>query len=104
MEDTTAKKTTNSFTKKKSFKLIEGKFEPAEAADVLFSILHDKIRFHNVQRLSIKERFNGDTSYSEGRLKDLKKSKKKIAKLIVEARDNGYNVEINSIIEMILTK
>lgn len=83
-----------------SFTLIEGTFEPSEAADVLFTILDDKIRFHNIQILSIQERFSGDTNNSERRLSDLKDSKKRIATLIMEARKSGCEIEINSSIEM----
>lgn len=85
-----------------SFKLIEGVFEPSEAVDVLFSVLGDKIRYHNIQILSIQERFNGDTSRSEKRLQELKKSKKDITKLILHARDQNCEVEILGNIQITL--
>ncbi len=84
--------------------MIEGSFSPQGAAEVLFSIIGDKIRFHNVEILSIKERFNGDTQHSEKRLKELKAAKKQVAQLILEARDKGYQVDIHSTIEIELTK
>ncbi len=90
--------------KTRSFKLIEGVFGPAEAADILFSIVNDKIKFHNIHILSIKERFNGNTEVSERRLKELKISKKNIAKILSEALELGYDVEINSDIEITLRK
>lgn len=81
-------------------KLIKGTFDPVDAAEVLFSILSDKIRFHNIQILSIKERFSGDTKYSEQRLNELKEAKQKVANLILEARDQDCQIEINSNIEI----
>ena len=85
-----------------SFKLIDGTYDPSEAADVLFSVLGDKIRFHNIQILSIQERFNGDTSHSEKRLHELKESKKQIADIILKARDNNYDIEIKGVIDISL--
>tara|TARA_R110002012_G_scaffold322083_1_gene554891 strand:- start:68944 stop:69261 length:318 start_codon:yes stop_codon:yes gene_type:complete len=85
-----------------SFKLIDGTYEPSEAADVLFSVLGDKIRFHNIQILSAQERFNADTSVSEKRLHELKESKHQVADLILKARDNNYEIEINGVINITL--
>lgn len=85
-----------------SFKLIDGTFDPSEAADVLFSVFGDKIRFHNIQILSVQERFSGDTSYSEKRLHELKESKRQVADLILRARDNNYDIEINGVINITL--
>jgi hypothetical protein len=104
MDYSSPKEKNNTVNSVQSFKLIEGIFEPSEAADVLFTILDDKIRFHNIQILSIQERFNGDTRNSQRRLNDLKESKKKIANLIIDARAKGFEIEINSNIEMIFKK
>lgn len=87
-----------------SFKLIDGTFDAVESADVLFSILSDKIRFHNIQILSIQERFSGDTSYSEKRLEQLKVAKRQVAELILKARNLNYDIEIKGSIQMTLKK
>ena len=36
--------------------LVEGKFTPSEAADVVSSLISEKINFHKIQRLSSLER------------------------------------------------
>lgn len=87
---------TETLTSKETVKLIRGTFSPEDAAEVLFSILSDKIRFHNIQVLSIKERFNGDTSYSEQRLVELKAAKEKVSQLILEAKNSNSEIEIQS--------
>ncbi|WP_224483380.1 hypothetical protein [Robertkochia aurantiaca] len=90
--------------KKDTIKLIEGHYTPGEAAEILFSVLSDKIRFHNIQILSIKERFNGDTAHSENRVKELRAAQEKVEELIKEARDNGYKFRIKSDISISLYK
>ena len=87
-----------------NIQLVEGTFSPVEAADVLFSLISDKIKFHNLQILSVQERFNGDTSHSEQRIKALKIAKNQAKDLILKARDEGYDVKIDSVIDIRLVK
>jgi hypothetical protein len=81
-------------------KLIDGDYSVSEAADVLFSVISDKIRFHNIQMLSIRERFDGDTSHSEERLAELNEAKEKIAEILKVAREQGADLEIYSSIQI----
>lgn len=81
-------------------KLIDGEYSVSEAADVLFSVISDKIRFHNIQMLSIRERFDGDTSHSEERLAELNEAKDKIAEILQVAREQGAVLEIYSSIQI----
>jgi hypothetical protein len=87
-----------------TFKLVEGEFSPVEAADVLFSLIGDKIKFHNLQMLSNQERFGGDNSHSEKRIDQLKAAKEQVKEMILEARDKGYTLNINSNVEVTLVK
>lgn len=87
-----------------SFKLVEGEFTPVEAADVLFSLIGDKIKFHNLQMLSNQERFGGDVSHSLKRIEELKASKNLVKEIILEARDKGYTLSLNSKVEVTLVK
>ena len=82
------------------FKIVEGVFTPSETAEVLFTLINDKIRFHNLQVTEITERFNGDTSRSERRIKELQASKEQIKDMILTARDLGQTIEINGSIEL----
>lgn len=89
-------------SKKCNIKLIDGTFNPTDAAEILFSVLDAKIRFHNIQVMSVSERFNGSTKDHENRLHELEKSKERVANLIIEARDKNCMIKINSTIDLIL--
>ncbi|MBC7418914.1 MAG: hypothetical protein H7325_12265 [Pedobacter sp.] len=87
-------------TDNKSIKLIDGVFNADDAAEILFSVLEAKIRFHNLQMMSVAERFNGSTKDHESRLQVLEDSKKIVAKIILQAREGNSLLNINSIIEI----
>jgi|GEM_PF-271582 len=87
-----------------SIKLVEGVFSPAEAADVLLSLINDKIKFHTVQVLNLKGGYNEDTSNSEQRIKELQEAKHVVKDLVVKAQQEGMNVEINGPIRIKLTR
>lgn len=84
-----------------TIKLIDGTFNATDAAEILFSVLDAKIRFHNIQILSVSERFSGDTIDHEKRLKELEKSKQLVAELIIQARDKKCEITINSTIQLV---
>ncbi|MFT4832007.1 MAG: hypothetical protein ACI815_001658 [Psychroserpens sp.] len=82
------------------FNIVEGVFTPSETTEVLFTLINDKIRFHNLQITEITERFSGDTSHSERRIKELQASKEQIEKVILAARDLGQTISIHGTIEL----
>ena len=86
--------------KQSTIKLVQGTYTPAEAADILFSLIGDKIKFHNLQILSLQERFGLDTSHSEERICELKDAKNHAKDLILEARDQGYQIQIDGAIQI----
>jgi hypothetical protein len=87
-----------------TIKLVQGVFSPAEAADVLLSLINDKIKFHTVQVLNLQGGYQEDTSHSEQRIKDLQEAKNMVKNLVVKAQVEGMKVEINSPIKINLTK
>ncbi len=89
---------------KQTFELVRGVFTPVEAADVLFSLIGDKIKFHNLQMLSNHEGFGDNLSKSEQRIKELLVSKNDVKDMILEARDKGYKLTINSEVEVSFVK
>ena len=76
--------------------LIEGTFNPIEAADVLLSLVTYKIKFHNLQLLNLEEKDRVSREQSEKRIAELKRAKNKITQIIMDARNNGTALEINS--------
>jgi len=92
----------NSFKMEKQhrIKFIDGSFTAAEAAEVLFAVLGDKIRFHNIQVLSLQERFNKDASLSKKRLAELHIAENEVSELLAAAREAGATIEIQSTIQL----
>lgn len=79
---------------------IEGHFSPAEAADVLLSLLNDKIKFHTVKALNLREDEKRSECASAERIKRLREAKKRVEELVVLAHRNGMELKIDSNIEI----
>ncbi len=84
---------------KEKFELIQGNYTPSEAADVLLSLLNDKIKFHSLKMMNLKGE-DIDVSASEKRLEELKSFKRKVEKMVMAAHHNYMNVKINGKIEL----
>ena len=80
--------------------LVEGEFKPAESAEVLLSLLNYKVKFHSVRLLNLKETGTSDPEVSQKRIEELKAAKQEVTKLVLEARDKGWNLQINSNIKI----
>lgn len=80
--------------------LVTGTFSPPEAADVLLSLINYKIKFHSVQILNLQGCENDIIEKSEKRIEELKKAKNKMTQLILDARQKGQSLEINSMISI----
>ncbi|MBS1508282.1 MAG: hypothetical protein JSS79_16705 [Bacteroidetes bacterium] len=87
-----------------SLKLIDGKFTPSEARKVIVDLLTSKINYHTLEAFSIKERFNGDVSYSEKRIGELKQSIRLVEEILREASEKGYDLKVESTIEITYSK
>lgn len=83
-----------------SFLLIEGNFAPADAAEVLLSLLNDKIKFHTVQLLNLKDTDRVDSLNSKNRINELKQAKGRMTEIILDARTQGKQLRIHSTIEI----
>lgn len=78
------------------FQLIEGSFNPIEAADVLLSLVAYKIKFHNLQLLNLDGKNDASKEQSEKRITELKEAKSRITQIIMDARNSGTTLEISS--------
>ena len=83
---------------KHNLKLIDGKFTPSEARKVILDLIGTKINFHTMEAFSIKERFNGDVSYSEQRIAELKEARRHLEDIIKNASEKGQNLKVVSFI------
>ena len=87
-------------TKQQQFKIIEGDFTPTETEEVLYTLINDKIKFHNLKIMEITEKYSGDTTRSERRIKELQASKKHIKEMIISAKDMGQTISISGTIAL----
>jgi len=83
-----------------TIKLIDGTYSAKDAAEILYSVLDDKIKFHNIQITSCLERNQGELEHSRTRLQELKKEREKIAELISEAKENNLSLRLSSQIQV----
>ncbi|WP_299313147.1 hypothetical protein [uncultured Aquimarina sp.] len=87
-----------------SIKLVEGAYSPINAADVLLSLIADKIKFHNLQILSSKDKNDPHIIHAEMRILELKASRDVVIKLIIQARDQGLYMKIDGIVNIEMFK
>ena len=80
-------------------KLISGTFEPATAADVLLSLLNEKIKYHTVKSLNLNNS-ETDHSYSKERIKDLRAAKNSVIEAVLEANKKGIHLDIEGSIAL----
>lgn len=83
-----------------NIKFIDGCFTAAEAADVLLSLLNDKIKFHTVKSLHLREGQSDSDCSSMERIRNLKEAKKRVEELVINAHKNGHQLEIDSTIKI----
>lgn len=83
---------------------IKGRFSPAEAADVLLSLINDKIKFHTVKALNLPGEAPDIDRASEERIVKLKEAKRCVEGLVLQAHRDGTELSIESAIEIELVK
>lgn len=88
--------TSNSMLKKENLSLIEGKFSPEEAREILINIYSTKINFHERKNFSSQERFGKEDAIALNRIQELKESVDKILDIISEAGATNHHVVISS--------
>jgi hypothetical protein len=86
--------------KKQNFKLIDGVFNPIEAKKIVISLINNKINYHDLEDFSNHIRFNNNLSHSQKRVNELQVAKEELSNLISLAEANGWELKINSTIEI----
>lgn len=85
---------------KYNLQLIDGKFSPNEAGNVLFGLISYKINYHQKELFSNKERFGQDLSNSEKRIEELKTVHRSLKQIIDLSSEQGQPMKINCVIEI----
>ncbi len=91
---------TNDMKPSQQFQLIDGTFTPAEAAQVLLSLVKSKMDHHSMEKFSNEERWGTDPDHSEKRLRELANLRSALKELFASATDAKRNLKINGWIEI----
>ncbi len=89
---------------KEPIKLIEGKFSPEDAKEVLLELINHKINFHSLKNFSSEERFGKSIEGSKKRIEYLKKAKEKVVEIIDKAKHDNCNLRLESCINISFEK
>lgn len=78
------------------FKLVKGEFTPAEAREVLTSLINSKLRFHSKKNLQAYEMHGKTDTNSEQRIQELKQLRKKVLADLSKATEEDCTVELQA--------
>lgn len=84
------------------FRLIQGKFSPEDANQLLMTLIQDKLKFHQRNNASRRERFGEKDAGIETRIEQLRQTKTDLSTVIAEAATAGQTLTINCNIEITL--
>lgn len=88
--------------KARIIQLITGDFAPFGAADILLSLINDKMRYHQIKKLKSPDD-STESKRSEQRIEELKEAKTLVTEAVLEAFHNGQRLDIegNLVIRLI---
>ena len=82
-------------------RLIKGSFSAIQAADILLSLINEKLKYHTVKSLNLDQN-EQYRLYSKERINQLKNDKKTISDLVVFANKKGLTLEIDGTVSIYL--
>jgi hypothetical protein len=82
------------------YKLIDGDFDPNEAAKILFALVNSKINYHSMDAFSSHVRFGTNFLAQENRIKELSEVNVAIKKLADYAISNNKKMRITGVINI----
>ncbi len=87
-----------------NFKLIDGKFKPSEAINILYSIYDRKINFHQLESFRIQERNSGNADFHTKRILELQESYSLLKNYINKGDSEGFDFQIFCDIKISMVK
>lgn len=82
------------------FALIDSTYSAYDAREVITSLINDKIRFLNVQILSLQERYGQNTEHLENRVRELEANRREMIDLLTKATTEDALVEVSSLVNV----
>lgn len=83
-----------------SFVLIKGKFNAADAKELLLNLLYQKINFHQLKSFGKEERTGSKDLHSEERIIELEKNRNQLIAFLTEVEKEGLTLEIDSVVNI----
>lgn len=90
--------------KNHDFKLITGTFTASEAAQILFSLISNKINFHAMENFSSQERFGKDLPNSQRRIQALRKTQASLKKIFDVAEKKNLQLKIEGSVKITIVQ
>ncbi len=84
----------------KELSLIDGKFSPQDARELLVSLFSSKLKFHQIKNFSSQERFGKEDALAVKKIPVLKKNIELLLKIIQEAEIQKKQLQIKSVVEI----
>lgn len=95
------KKTSQIKNQERTIQLLDGEFTPSQASDVIFSLISQKINYHNLEGLQNWERNHKyDQEPLRNRINELEDAMKQTKDFMLKLKDSGKNVKIEGVIKM----
>jgi len=82
------------------YKLIEGDFDPTDAAKILFALVNSKINYHSLDSFSNHIRFGTNVLSQQKRIKELSEVNVAIKNLADDAIKNNKTMRVTGIIDI----
>ncbi len=83
------------------FSLIDNTFTAEEAREVIISLMNAKIRFLNVQILSIHERFGSDGTHLEKRINQLEADRKNLITVLSDYATQNVEISVSCDVKLV---
>ena len=83
-----------------NFRLVDGRFNVADANLLLMELLRFKIGFHEQKLFSDYNEFNRDNSNSKKRIATLNRTLQEVRRLMADAKGAGMEVEITCMVQV----
>ena len=83
------------------FSLIDNTYSAEDAREVITSLINDKIRFLNIQILSIHERFGIDVTHLEKRVTQLEQDRKRLMSMLADYANSAVEIDVICDVKMV---
>lgn len=88
----------------KKYMLINGRFAPIDAKEILLTFINHKINYNKLKNFSSEERHGEPDEHAKQRVEELKYMREKVLQIIEEAIAQKKDLQIESVVKIGLRK